>query len=107
MRWFSSWPQILASRPVARIENSLAARARTLRNRFSAKAAASKAGPRLAEVAGSVSVNGLAVMDVRIFPASSRRHLQLHREQWGPAAQGPASSPLCHRRANRHDENSG
>src|SRR5580704_16580211 len=37
------------------MENSLAGRAWTLRNRSSASAAASKAGPRLAEVAGRAS----------------------------------------------------
>src|ERR1044071_1452184 len=53
MRCFSSWPQISESRPDAVIANSLAGRARTSRNRLKASAAASNAGPRFAEVAGS------------------------------------------------------
>ena len=52
MRCSSSPLQISASRPSAVIENSSAARARTFRNNPKANAAASNAGPRLAEVAG-------------------------------------------------------
>src|ERR1700681_3255180 len=55
MRWFSTRPQISAFRPFAWIENSLAARALTLRNKLKARAAASNAGPRFADVAGRTS----------------------------------------------------
>src|SRR3954449_13008822 len=56
MRWFSSVPQIPSSRPVATIEQSRATRASILMKKSIAIAAASKAGPRLADVAGSARV---------------------------------------------------
>src|SRR5450755_4024265 len=53
MRWSSNFPQISRSRPLARMENCSEARASILMWKSIARAAASKAGPRLADVAGS------------------------------------------------------
>src|SRR4029077_2948883 len=57
MRWFSRLPQISASLPVAWIEYSSETCAPSFRCRSNAKAAASNAGPRFADVAGSVMLN--------------------------------------------------
>src|ERR1039458_1746555 len=53
MRWFSIRAQICASRPSAVTKKSGARSARKRRWKSRARAAASNAGPRLAEVAGS------------------------------------------------------
>src|SRR5215469_18295086 len=58
MRWFSTLPQILASRPRAMMAYSRASCAVSFRETSKARAAASKAGPRFALVAGSVSCRG-------------------------------------------------
>src|ERR1700687_1754334 len=86
MRWSSTRRQILASRPRAVMENSAAIVARIFRNNPKASAAASNAGPRLAEVAGSTSSRGevarffFAVLIRRDFvslPTHPRRYAEL------------------------------
>src|SRR5208282_3411233 len=57
MRWFSIRAQVGASRPSAVTKKSGARSARKRRWKSSARAAASNAGPRLAEVAGSARRN--------------------------------------------------
>src|SRR5229473_2121844 len=63
-------PQISSSRPVAVMENVGAGRASTVMKRSIARAAASKAGPRLAEVAGrarrSEAVRRLFFLGIRV-----------------------------------------
>ena len=84
------------------MENSSAAWARTFRNNAKARAAASNAGPRLAEVAGSTSSRDLArarfffaVFIGRNFPGAEslpypRRHAELAKHlAWSVHAAGP------------------
>src|SRR5580693_5360671 len=83
MRWFSMRPQICASRPSAVTKKSGARSARRRRWKSSARAAASKAGPRLAEVAGSakrsersaeIGRDGIGLTAVAaVFAATTRR----------------------------------
>lgn len=54
-----------ASQPRALIENSVAGLAEIFRKSDKASAAASNAGPRLAEVAGSLSRNSSVLFDLR------------------------------------------
>src|SRR6266496_2956957 len=57
IKWSSTQLQMPESRPLAVIDHFLDRRARTRKERSSASAAASKAGPRFAEVAGRLMLN--------------------------------------------------
>src|SRR6185369_4217440 len=95
IRWFSRHPQISVSRPVALTAKSGEDLALIFRYKSKASAAASNAGPRLAEVAGNSSCSertvvlfvreAILTLTRRLFrnlPAHAVQHPRSRQERW-------------------------
>src|SRR5215470_9372437 len=103
MRCSSTCSQTLVSRPVALTTNDFDSRARTLRNRLKASAAASNAGPRLADVAGKTifTERGLLKRGRLLFPGCVQRPRRWHQVVWASIVDC-CSPGIEHRKRDLH-----